>query len=224
MDFYIGFQHGFWFDLGLLLLGAFLGWLLHWWYERWFFRTTDTARYPKTAEIKEKEEYTSVSKLVETKSEKTEKNPNAWGYPQHLSDVRGIGTVFEDRLYNYGVGSYWELSEMSNNALEKALKIDRDEVRNVNFDEIKKDALRLARETKSVGRKWNGDVPDNFEPLSGIGRVYEKKLYEAGIYTYEKLASTTVSELESVVFENGKKTVNNVDVASWITQAKKLVK
>jgi chromosome segregation ATPase len=125
--------------------------------------------------------------------------------PQHLSDTKGIGTVFEGRLYANGIGTFFELANMSNDDLKKALQITDEMVSSVSYDEIRKDALRLARETNSLGRTWSGQSPDDFEPIDGIGYTFEKRLYDANICTYEAL-------------------LNTPDIPYWIKQVKDLVK
>jgi predicted flap endonuclease-1-like 5' DNA nuclease len=49
-------------------------------------------------------------------------------------------------------------------------------------------ARSLAAETETTGYIWNGEPVDDFEPIKGIGKVYEQRLYSAGIRTYTALA------------------------------------
>jgi predicted flap endonuclease-1-like 5' DNA nuclease len=91
------------------------------------------------------------------------------------------------------------------------------EFQDVDLGAIKADALRLAEETGTMGHVWDGSEPDNFEPLVGIGPVLERRLYAAGICTFEALAASTVELLEKVchapVFQH-------VDYGLWIEQAR----
>jgi predicted flap endonuclease-1-like 5' DNA nuclease len=143
--------------------------------------------------------------------------------PQHLSDTKGIGTVFEGRLYANGIGTFFELANMSNDDLKKALQITDEMVSSVSYDEIRKDALRLARETNSLGRTWSGQSPDDFEPIDGIGYTFEKRLYDANICTYEALLNTPQDKIFEIVTQ-GKKLVNKPDIPYWIKQVKDLMK
>jgi chromosome segregation ATPase len=143
--------------------------------------------------------------------------------PQHLSDTKGIGTVFEGRLYANGIGTFFELANMSDDDLKKALQITDEMVSSVSYDEIRKDALRLARETNSLGRTWSGQSPDDFEPIDGIGYTFEKRLYDANICTYEALLNTPQDKIFEIVTQ-GKKLVNKPDIPYWIKQVKDLMK
>ncbi len=139
--------------------------------------------------------------------------------PQHLSDVRGIGSVFEQRLYEAGIGSYWMLSRQSNDDLHRILKLTHLQAEQMDLNAVRADALRLAKETKSLGREWSCEPPDDFEPMGGIGHTYEKRLYDAGICTYEALASATVEFVEQICHAPAR---FKPDYAAWIEQAKVL--
>jgi predicted flap endonuclease-1-like 5' DNA nuclease/predicted nuclease with TOPRIM domain len=145
--------------------------------------------------------------------------PTMTACPQDLSEVKGIGSVFEQRLYAAGVGTYWELVNLSNDEFVRILQLNERQMLRMDFDDIRGDAQRLAHETGSVGRIWEAKEPDDFEPLEGIGRLYEKKLYDAGICTFEALASTSVDRLQEIC--PGTK-LRTPDYADWITQARRL--
>ncbi|MCX7839933.1 MAG: helix-hairpin-helix domain-containing protein, partial [Anaerolineae bacterium] len=148
-----------------------------------------------------------------------DETPYTVGCPQHLSDVKGIGSVYETRLYAAGVGTYWELSQLSDADLKQILQLTDLQAKQMDFRAIRAEARRLARQTKSLGRRWNGQMPDDFEPLEGIGKTYEKRLYDAGICTYEALANATVELLEEVCRAPKR---FKPDYAKWIRQAKEL--
>ena len=83
-------------------------------------------------------------------------------------------------------------------------------------------AAELARETNSIGAIWDGQEHlDDFEPLAGIGPVYEQRLYEAGITTYAALAATTPEQLAEICQAPSMQEPNYAD---WIEQAKALLK
>jgi len=142
--------------------------------------------------------------------------------PQPLADVHGIGSVLSTRLYEAGIGTFWELANSTDANLKKALRIADDTLHQPNYAEIRADALRLAKETNSVGRTWSGNPPDDFEPLQGIGKAFEKRLYDAGICTYADLANTPIARLKEIIIGN-RNVVNEPDFQSWINQAKKLI-
>ncbi len=138
--------------------------------------------------------------------------------PQDLELIHGVGTVYEQRLYEVGVGSFWEVGMLPEAVLGEILDVEA--FQDVDLAAIKADALRLAEETASMGRVWDGAEPDNFEPLEGIGPVLERRLYAAGICTFERLAAATVELLEEVCHAPAFQKVN---YARWIEQAKEIL-
>ncbi len=136
--------------------------------------------------------------------------------PQDLSAVPGIGTTYEDRLYAAGIGSYWELAELPGDEL---LAILGATAGRADAGSIKAEAMRLAAETNSIGRGWSGAPPDNFEALDGIGEIYERRLYDAGICTFEALAATTPERLAEVCQAPA---LRSADYAAWIAHAAEL--
>ena len=145
--------------------------------------------------------------------------------PQHLSEVKGIGTVFEQRLFEYGIGTYWELAHMSDSDLRDALKLDDIAAASktgarmvkVDFEAIRTDALKMAKESDTQGRTWGGGDPDDFEPIEGIGHTFELRLYNAGICTYAALVNTTDERLAEIC--NPPKRFKTPNYASWRAQA-----
>jgi predicted flap endonuclease-1-like 5' DNA nuclease len=132
--------------------------------------------------------------------------------PQDLSAVAGIGTALEDRLYTAGVGSYWELAETPTESLQAMLKIN-------NADElsrIKSSAMQMAVQTNTLGRAWDGTPPDDFEVMDGIGEIFERRLYEAGICTYEALAAQTLDRLQEICKAPD---WNMPNYAAWLAKA-----
>lgn len=61
---------------------------------------------------------------------------------------------------------------------------------------------------------------DPLERIKGVGFVYERKLWDAGILTFEDLANATPEEVtEAIAPEEWQQ----IDPASWIAEAKKLI-
>jgi len=139
--------------------------------------------------------------------------------PQDLSAVRGIGAEFEQRLYDAGIGTYWDLAQRSESELAAILNLGDLQATGVNVAALRGDALRLARETKTQKRTWKGGAPDDFDRISGIGRVYEGRLYEAGICTYAALAQCSVEQLAAICRAPQ---FNANHFQNWIDQARAL--
>jgi predicted flap endonuclease-1-like 5' DNA nuclease len=134
--------------------------------------------------------------------------------PQDLESIEGIGTVYENRLYKAGVGSYWEVSQLSDTQLTDTLGIMP--FQDVDLAAIRASAMALAAESGTVNQVWDGTEPDDFEPLTGLGVIYERRLYQAGYCTYEALAAATPEALEAACRPPaGRKP----DFADWIATA-----
>lgn len=116
--------------------------------------------------------------------------------PQDLSAVSGIGAIYEDRLYAAGIGSYWELAETPASDLATILALQS--YQEADLAAIKSSAMELAVRSNSIGRSWDGTPPDNFEELEGLGEIYERRLYEAGICTFDALAAATPDHLAEI--------------------------
>lgn len=135
--------------------------------------------------------------------------------PQDLELIDGVGTIYEQRLYEIGVGSFWEAGMLPEAVLSEILEVE--DFQDVDLPAIKADAIRLAEETDSMGRVWDGTEPDNFEPLEGIGPVLERRLYAASICTFEALAAQSVETLEEICYAPA---FQKVDYGRWIEQAR----
>ena len=140
--------------------------------------------------------------------------------PQALSDVKGIDAVLEQRLYAGGIGSYWSLAQLSDEELARVLELGESERAAVDFDDLRHDAARLARDTQTVGRRWSGAQPDDLERLEGIGPAQERRLHEAGICTFEALAATDAETLATLCPSHAG---SALDYDRWIAQARALV-
>ena len=134
--------------------------------------------------------------------------------PQDMESIEGVGTVYERRLYEAGVGSYWEVAQLSDEQLSDMLEVMP--FQDVDLAALRASAMALAVETGTINRVWDGTDPDDFEPLEGIGVIYERRLYNAGYCTYEALAAATPEELESVCRPPA---AFKPDFASWIATA-----
>ncbi|MDQ1301610.1 MAG: hypothetical protein QG637_1532, partial [Chloroflexota bacterium] len=138
--------------------------------------------------------------------------------PQDLAKVKGIGSVYETKLYEAGIGTFSELANTDEAELRRIFAIK--EFQKVDLAALKANAQRLAEETQTVGRGWTGTPPDDFEPLQGIGPTFEGRLYDAGICTYQALADATVEQLAEICKAPAWRMP---DYANWIAQAKEFL-
>jgi len=137
--------------------------------------------------------------------------------PQDLSAVSGIGPVYEERLYAAGIGTYWSLAELPAEELARILELKS--FQDVDMAAISTAAMNMAAETNSLGRGWDGSSPDDFDGLPEIGEVYERRLYEAGICTYEAMAAATPERLAEICKAPPMRIPN---YAAWIATAAEL--
>ena len=135
--------------------------------------------------------------------------------PQDLEAVPGIAQTYEQRLYAVGVGTYWELGMLSDEQLTSILGVRH--FQQVDLARIKSEAMRLAQETDTMGHVWDGSEPDDFDGLEGIGPIFERRLYAAGICTFADLAVATQERLELICQAPA---FNRPNFARWIEQAR----
>jgi predicted flap endonuclease-1-like 5' DNA nuclease len=145
------------------------------------------------------------------------KNARMVSCPQDLEAIDGVGTVYEGRLYDAGIGSYWEVAQIPAQLLGEILEVE--EFQDVDLEGIQASAMAIAVETNTVNRVWDGTPPDDFEPFEGIGVIYERRLYSAGICTYEALAAATAEYLEGICQPPP---MSKPDFSAWIRRAKEL--
>ena len=139
---------------------------------------------------------------------------------QALTQVAGVGSTRQQKLYNAGVGTFWELSNLEDEELSKVFGLSASRLQRVNLSDTRSSARQLADETDTVGLLWDGERVDDLEQLAGIGRVFEQRLYEAGITTYEMLAATSTEALAEII---DAPEFNRPDYAQWVEDAKALV-
>ena len=118
---------------------------------------------------------------------------------QTINDVHGIGQTFQQRLYKAGIGTYWEVSCLSNEGLKESLQIPEIQIDRVDFNGIRASAYQWASESGTIGALWESHRIDDFEDLPGIGAAFEKRLYMAGIFTYDQLADAGRDRLAEII-------------------------
>ena len=117
--------------------------------------------------------------------------------PQKLARIKGIGRVYEDKLYKAGVGTFWQVATLAVDDLAAIFGLK--DFQAVDLGSIQQSARALAEETGTAGLMWNGHHPDDLEDLPGIGKTYEGRLYDAGVCTWVKLAALSPDELAAIV-------------------------
>ncbi len=135
--------------------------------------------------------------------------------PQKLARIKGVGRVYEDRLYKAGIGTFWQVTMSTEEELASIFGLK--DFQGVDLAAIQQFARQLAEDTGTTGLTWNGHEPDDMENLPGIGKIYEGRLYDAGVCTWEKLAALTPEALAAIVKAPK---WNQPDYEAWIAYAK----
>ena len=65
---------------------------------------------------------------------------------------------------------------------------------------------------------------DNFKRISGIGPGVEKRLYNAGIFTYAQLAALSSKDIAALVSDLAGLSIERIEKNDWIGQAQALAK
>lgn len=121
-----------------------------------------------------------------------------------LIDINGIGPVYEKRLNAAGVQTFAELAALTPERIRSIIKPESWQL----FEPekwIEEARLRLRQAH-----------PDPLIDINGIGPVYQKKLFDAGIYTFEQIASMTPDQIAAIIQPEE---WQHVDFNRWIAEA-----
>jgi len=122
-----------------------------------------------------------------------------------LIDINGIGPVYEKKLFDAGVYTFEDLSAMTP---EQVIAIIKPE----HWQDI--DAAAWIAEAAAMARRSR---PSALRSIDGIGVVYEKKLFDAGIYTFEQLAALTPDQVRDII---NPEEWQKIEPESWIAEAR----
>lgn len=102
--------------------------------------------------------------------------------------------------------------------LESSLEAYRRQVADLR-GEVERQDRTVAELERELVAPAEVPLPDDLSEIRGIGEVYKKKLYDAGIVTFADLAAKTEEELKGIIQPEGWQAV---DFTSWIAQAREL--
>ncbi|HRJ43655.1 MAG: hypothetical protein KJZ86_16730 [Caldilineaceae bacterium] len=137
-------------------------------------------------------------------------------HPDPLSDIRGIGDVYEKRLYEAGVFTWHELGQVDVDTLRAITKA----LPSSNPESWIVQARQLAAESGRVNAIYTGPIPDDLTRIEGIDQVFEQELVQAGIVTFAQLAQTTAPELAAIIPAH--RLDDAINFAAWIGEARQL--
>ncbi len=214
-------NEGRWFVAGILL-GCLVGWLLAALHFRRRRRTIDERPPPALTErrgqVADRRRLEGASRTgPHLATAQSPASPRTWIPAQDLSAIRGVGPIFEQKLYNAGIGTYSQLAALSD--AEVRAIVQPKPWQAFHHESWNDQARRLAEETGTTGALWNGLIPDDLSRIKGIGEAYEQTLYEAGILTFADLAAMNVQELQSIVQREASQ---EMDLGDWIARAREL--
>jgi predicted flap endonuclease-1-like 5' DNA nuclease len=104
-----------------------------------------------------------------------------------LIDINGIGPVYEKKLFDAGVNTFDDLSAMTPDQVLAIIKPER-------WQDI--DAVAWIAEAATMAQRSR---PSPLRVIDGIGVVYEKKLFDANIYTFEQLAALSPDQVRDII-------------------------
>lgn len=126
------------------------------------------------------------------------------GRPDELEKIVGVGEVYANRLKGAGVHSFGQLAQLTPEHVREI--INPEDWHNIEPESWITQAGYLAS-------------PDQLEEIDGIGDIYAQRLNEAGIYSFEQLAQSSVDRIQEIISAEG---WQKIEPESWIAQAKKL--
>jgi predicted flap endonuclease-1-like 5' DNA nuclease len=139
--------------------------------------------------------------------------------PEVLTRIAGIDEAFEKRLYAAGVGSCWQVAQMSDADLAAAWDPSAPAPSPEFWHELRAAALARAKAVGGMGRRWNGETPDDFTLIDGLPAAAAHLLHEAGVATFASLAEQTPETLGDIC---GGALRRPADFAAWISGARAL--
>lgn len=139
--------------------------------------------------------------------------PRAGSYPDNLTEIRGIGDVYEQRLYQAGIFTWHQLAQTDPETLRTVTKA----LPTSDPASWIEQARQLAQERGREGAVYTGPIPDDLTEIPGIDQVFEEQLYQAGIVTFAQLARLSPQALGEIIPAH--QVGDNIDFTAWIERA-----
>jgi predicted flap endonuclease-1-like 5' DNA nuclease len=156
------------------------------------------------------------------RSEDSPDEPRTWkpeeirGHPDNLSRVKGVGKVYRRRLYEAGIFTWHQLSQMS---VEEITEIAHPFV-SADVEEWPERARRVAERHGRVGAQYVGPAPDDLTAIRGIGANTMQRLYLGGIWSFSQLATSSPEDLKAIIPTSP--SGENINYEVWIKLAAEL--
>ncbi len=110
-------------------------------------------------------------------------------------------------------------------ALQLKLTEANDEITRLKGD-LEQSNSAFASSKKELGElraiaPQSGDIRDDLEEIDGIGPVFERKLYDAGIFTFEQLAGTAPEKIRAII---APQKWQKIEPEKWIVESAEFAK
>lgn len=135
----------------------------------------------------------------------------------NLTKIKGIGKVFQGRLYDAGIYTWEQLAATDTDQITSI--ISPEAWQKLEPDSWRTQAAELARKKRQKG----GIMPDDLKLIHGIGQVYEGKLNEAGIETFSVLAASSATRIKEII-DADELQKQQIEPSRWIIDASILAK
>jgi predicted flap endonuclease-1-like 5' DNA nuclease len=136
--------------------------------------------------------------------------------PDNFAKIKGVGSVYRQRLYEAGISTWQQLVDTDPEVLRKITRAKP----NADIEEWQAQAQALMEKYRREGATYHGPPPDDLTAISGIGPTTLDALYHAGICTFEQLAAATPDQLRDLLPAPAVGVEANY--TPWIEQAKRL--
>jgi predicted flap endonuclease-1-like 5' DNA nuclease/prefoldin subunit 5 len=128
-----------------------------------------------------------------------------------FEDLPVIGEAYQRRLYGAGIFSFEELAALTPARLHEIIGVD-----GLDYELVLREAAKAARgeaisDAGGSGRRRRRQR-DSLERINGIGVVYQRKLFAAGIETFEDLIAAGPDKLYEILEAD-------LEFGPWITEA-----
>ncbi|RME54674.1 MAG: hypothetical protein D6790_16610 [Caldilineae bacterium] len=172
-----------------------------------------SAQHPAPPGSVAQEDYTPYTPPAALEQIPSGEAPRAVSYPDNLTEIRGIGDVYEQRLYQAGIFTWHQLAHTDPETLRQVTKA----LPTSDVNSWIEQAHQLAQERGREGAVYTGPTPDNLTQIPGIDQIFEEHLYQAGIVTFAQLARLSPQALGEIIPAH--QVGDNIDFTAWIERA-----
>ena len=124
-----------------------------------------------------------------------------------LIDIDGIGPVYQQKLYDAGIVSFEQVATLQPDRLRSLV------APNAAF------ALDTTAWIAQARRMSGSAVRDPLIDINGIGLVYEQRLLNAGVTSFDQLAAMSAEAIRAII---GPQAWQSIEPEAWVAEARTL--